>query len=270
MLGGTSSRFGGGEFHDNGALKAQDIATMDCGENVDTSRLELPGDQLALLAQLKATGKPVVTVLIQGRPYAMEAVTAHSDAIFCCFYPGLTGGEALAQILFGATAPAGRLPVSLPDHVGQLPVYYNYKDSYRGMDYYDSRERPRYAFGSGLTYTTFSYRLLEAPADTEARRVDTLTVRAAVTNTGTRAASAVPQLYLHRTQGVVTSRIRALCDFQKLNLAPGETQTVTLSIPREALAQWDSQMQQQVFPGKIQWFLGDCGETYLSGTFTLV
>lgn len=270
VLGGTSSRFGGGEFHDNGALKAQDIATMDCGENVDTSRLELPGDQLALLAQLKATGKPVVTVLIQGRPYAMEAVAAHSDAIFCCFYPGLTGGEALAQLLFGATAPAGRLPVSLPDHVGQLPVYYNYKDSYRGMDYYDSRERPRYAFGSGLTYTTFSYRLLEAPADTEARRVDTLTVRAAVTNTGTRAASAVPQLYLHRTQGVVTSRIRALCDFQKLNLAPGETQTVTLSIPREALAQWDSQMQQQVFPGKIQWFLGDCGETYLSGTFTLV
>ena len=269
VLGGTSSRFGGGEFHNNGALKAQDMATMDCGENVDTSRLELPGDQLTLLAQLKDTGKPVVTVLIQGRPYATEAVTAHSDALFCCFYPGLTGGEALAQLLFGEAAPAGRLPVSLPDHVGQLPVYYNYKDSYRGMDYYDARERPAFSFGGGLTYTTFSYCLLAAPADAEAEKVETLTVSASITNTGLRAASAVPQLYLHRAQGVVTSRVRALCDFQKLCLAPGESQTVTLSIPREALSQWDSQMRQRVLPGKIQWFLGDCGETYLSGECTL-
>lgn len=269
VLGGTSSRFGGGEFHNNGALKAQDIATMDCGENVDTSRLELPGDQLRLLARLKDTGKPVVTVLIQGRPYAMEAVAAHSDAVFCCFYPGLTGGEALAQLLFGEATPAGRLPVSLPDHVGQLPVYYNYKDSYRGMDYYDARERPRFSFGSGLTYTTFAYHLLEAPADAKAENVDALTVSISITNTGFRAASAVPQLYLHRTQGVVTSRIRALCDFQKLRLAPGETQAVTLSISRESLCQWDSQMRQRVLPGKIQWFLGDCGETYLSGACTL-
>ena len=269
VLGGTSSRFGGGEFHNNGALKAQDIATMDCGENVDTSRLELPGDQLRLLDRLKDTGKPVVTVLIQGRPYAMESVEARSDAVFCCFYPGLTGGEALAQLLFGEAAPAGRLPVSLPDHVGQLPVYYNYKDSYRGMDYYDARERPRFSFGSGLTYTTFAYHLLEAPADAKAENVDALTVSISITNTGLRAASAVPQLYLHRTQGVVTSRIRALCDFQKLRLAPGETQTVTLSIPRESLCQWDSQMRQRVLPGKIQWFLGDCGETYLSGACTL-
>lgn len=269
VLGGTSSRFGGGEFHNNGALKAQDIATMDCGENVDTSRLELPGDQLRLLARLKDTGKPVVTVLIQGRPYAMKAVAAHSDAVFCCFYPGLTGGEALAQLLFGEAAPAGRLPVSLPDHVGQLPVYYNYKDSYRGMDYYDARERPRFSFGSGLTYTTFAYHLLEAPADAKAENVDALTVSISITNTGLRAASAVPQLYLHRTQGVVTSRIRALCDFQKLRLVPGETRAVTLSIPRESLCQWDSQMRQRVLPGKIQWLLGDCGETYLSGAFTL-
>lgn len=269
VLGGTSSRFGGGEFHNNGALKAQDIATMDCGENVDTSRLELPGDQLRLLARLKDTGKPVVTALMQGRPYAMEAVAAHSDAVFCCFYPGLTGGEALTQLLFGEAAPAGRLPVSLPDHVGQLPVYYNYKDSYRGMDYYDARECPRFSFGSGLTYTTFAYHLLEAPADAKAENVDALTVSISITNTGLRAASAVPQLYLHRTQGVVTSRIRALCDFQKLRLAPGETQTVTLSISRKSLCQWDSQMRQRVLPGKIQWFLGDCGETYLSGSCTL-
>ena len=131
VLGGTSSRFAGGEFHDNGALKAQDVATMDCGENVDASRLGLPGDQVALLKALKATGKPVVAVLIAGRPYAMEAVEA--DAIVCCFYPGLTGGSTVARLLFGQLEPGGRLPVSLPDRVGQLPVYYNFKDSYRGM-----------------------------------------------------------------------------------------------------------------------------------------
>ena len=90
----------------------------------------------------------------------------------------------LAQLLFGEAAPAGRLPVSLPDHVGQLPVYYNYKDSYRGMDYYDARERPRYSFGSGLTYTTFAYRLLEAPVDAKAENVEALSLRIAVTNTG--------------------------------------------------------------------------------------
>lgn len=134
--------------------------------------------------------------------------------------------------------------------MGQLPVYYNYKDSYRGMDYYDARERPAFSFGGGLTYTTFSYCLLAAPADAEAEKVETLTVSASITNTGLRAASAVPQLYLHRAQGVVTSRVRALCDFQKLCLAPGETQTVTLSIPREALSQWDSQMRQRVLPAK--------------------
>ena len=140
VLGGTSSRFAGGEFHDNGALKAQDVATMDCGENVDASRLGLPGDQVALLKALQATGKPVVAVLIAGRPYAMEAVEA--DAIVCCFYPGLTGGSTVARLLFGQLEPGGRLPVSLPDRVGQLPVYYNFKDSYRGMCYYDERPCP--------------------------------------------------------------------------------------------------------------------------------
>ena len=105
VLGGTSSRFAGGEFHDNGALKVQDVATMDCGENVDASCLDLPGEQLTLLTRLKETGKPVVTVLIQGRPYRMETIDAHSDAIFCCFYPGPTGGEALAELLFGRHAP---------------------------------------------------------------------------------------------------------------------------------------------------------------------
>lgn len=269
VLGGTSSRFTGGEFHDNGALKSQDVATMDCGENVDTSRLSLPGDQLELLRQLKATGKPVITVLIGGRPYEMEEIEAASDAIFCCFYPGLTGGDSLARLLFGEIAPAGRLPVSLPDHVGQLPVYYNYKDSYRGMCYYDTAGSPRYSFGCGRTYTTFSYALTAEPTLQSRENVQELPVCFTVTNTGRRAACAVPQLYIHRTQGLVTSRIRALCDFQKVSLAPGETKSLCLAISREDLCQWNGRMQQELFPGKIEWFLCDSGETLLCGSFVI-
>ncbi len=263
VLGGTSSRFTGGEFLENGALKNQNVASMDCGENVDTMTLELPGQQLELLKQLHATGKPVIAVIIGGRPYAMEQIEANSDAIFYSFYPGLTGGRAIAKLLFGDIAPAGRLPASLPDHVGQLPVYYNHKDSYNAMTYYDAG-KPRYSFGAGLTYTEFDFQLVEAPT-AEKREV-----RFTVTNRGTRTAKTVPQLYLHRTQGVVTNRIRSLCDFTKTELAPGETKELCLTISEEALTQWDSAMKPVVLPGGIQWFLGDCGKELLTGEFTLV
>lgn len=264
VLGGTSSRFGGGAFQDNGALADQEEVSMDCGENVDAGLLRLPGAQLELLRRLKESGKPVAAIVIGGRPYEMAEIEAHSDAILYAFYPGLTGGEALAKILFGEISPAGRLPVSLPDHAGQLPVYYNYKDSYQGMRYCDA-DRPRYAFGSGLTYSRFAWTLITPPRDTpDGRGVSvTFTVR----NAGDRAACAVPQLYLHRTQGVVTSRRRALCAFDKVYLEPGEERTVTLDISRESLCQWDAGMRQVLPPGKIEWFLCDGGETLLEGSF---
>ncbi len=263
VVGGSSSRFAGaGEFDANGALKRQDEITMDCGENVDDCCLRLPGGQLELLRALKAAGKQVVTVLIGGRPYEMAEIDAWSDAILCCFYPGLTGGEAVARLLFGAAEPAGRLSVSLPDHVGQLPVYYNAKDSYCPGAYYNAG-RPRYGFGSGLSYTSFAYTLLTPP--TPEKPEVTFQVR----NTGRRPGWAVPQLYLHRTQGAVTSRVRQLCGFEACRLAPGETKTVTLPIPRESLMQWDAAMAQRLLPGRIQWFLGDHGETCLEGAFVL-
>lgn len=264
VLGGTSSRFGGGVFRDNGALADQEEASMDCGENVDAGLLRLPGAQLELLRRLKESGKPVVTVLIGGRPYEMEEIEAHSDAILYAFYPGLTGGEALAKILFGEISPAGRLPASLPDRAGQLPVYYNHKDSYQGMRYWDAN-RPRYAFGCGLTYSRFTWTLTAPPRD--APDGEGASVAFTVRNTGDRAACAVPQLYLHRTQGVVTSRTRALCAFDKVYLEPGEEKSVTLDIPRESLCQWDAGMRRVLPPGKIEWFLCDGGETLLEGSF---
>lgn len=262
VTGGTSSRFGCGSFQANGAVEEQAAVTMDCGENVDDCRLRLPGDQLELLRRLRELGKPLITVLMGGRPYEMEEIHRLSDAIVCCFYPGLTGGEALAELLFGETEPAGRLSVSLPDMVGQLPVYYNAKDSYRSGAYYNGC-RPRYGFGFGLSYTTFSYEEVRAPLG----ETPELTFR--VRNTGQRPGWAVPQLYLHRTQGVVTSRIRQLWGFRKVFLQPGEARDVTISIPEEGLCQWDLRMVSRRVPGKIQWFLCDCGEAYLEGSFTV-
>ena len=232
---------------------------MDCGENVDCASLALPGDQLALLGRLKAAGKRVVTVLIGGRPYEMGEIDRCSDAILCCFYPGPTGGEAIAKLLFGFCEPAGRLCVSLPDETGQLPVYYNAKDSYRSMAYYNA-SRPRYGFGCGLSYTAFDCRLEAAGEEG---------VSFTLTNTGGRGGWAVPQLYLHRRQGVVTSRARQLCGFAKVWLAPGEARALTIPIPRESLAQWDLQMRHRVLPGRIEWFLCDGGRELLTGEFTL-
>ncbi len=258
-VGGSSSRFAAaGEFDSNGAMKNQNAITMDCGENVDDHLLSLPGRQLELLQFLRATGKTVITVLIGGRPYEMHGIEICSDAIIQAFYPGLTGGEAIAKLIFGDIEPAGRLSVTLPDHVGQLPVAYNAKDSYRYCAYYRG-QKPRYTFGSGLTYTRFGYELVSADSTN-------LTVR--VTNTGSRSGWAVPQLYLHRTQGVVTSRT-ALWAVAKRLLAPGEIWETTLPIPAEALMQWDWSMQQRRIPGKIEWFVKDCGETFLEGTFSV-
>ncbi len=259
VLGGSSSRFAAvGEFDTNGAMKSQSAITMDCGENVDSASVRLPGDQLQLLGQLKAMGKKIIGVVIGGRPYEMGMVDALCDGLVCAFYPGLTGGQAIARLLYGDIEPAGRLSASLPDDGKRLPVYYNHKDSYRPMAYYDGAAQPAYRFGCGLSYTQFSWELTEAGEQG---------VTFAVKNTGRRPGWAVPQLYLHRTQGVVTSRVRQLCGFQKLRLDPGQEKTVTIPIPQESLTQWNSAMKQVKTPGRIDWFLSDSGQDKLTGSF---
>ena len=259
-LGGSSSRFAvQGEFDTNGAMKSQSAITMDCGENVDNASLLLPGDQLELLARLKALGKPLVTVLIGGRPYEMRDIDACSDAILCAFYPGPTGGEAIAKLLLGDIEPAGRLSVSLPDDGKRLPVYYNHKDSYKAMRYFDGDDGPRYGFGSGMGYTDFAFEVLSAGPEA---------VELTVTNIGRRGGYAVPQLYVHRIQGAVTSRCQ-LCGFKKLYLEGGESKSVTIPIPQESLMQFDYAMQQRLVHGKIRWFLRDSGVTHAEGSFTV-
>jgi beta-glucosidase len=236
---------------------------MDCGEGIDSASLTLPGVQLELLRALKARGVRVITVLVGGRPYAMQEIEENSDAILCAFYPGPLGGKVLPRLLFGDVAPAGRLPVSLPETVGTLPVFYNYKQSYRAMKYYDSPAPTRYPFGFGLTYTHFSYALEQAPDGKN------LTVCFTVKNEGTCASYAVPQLYLRRMSGEVTSRIRELCGFEKVCLAPGEAKTVSIAIPEDSLRQWDLSMHHTLVPGKFEWYLGDMGKEDLHGAFEI-
>ena len=262
VLGGTSSRFGDCTFLENGALGEQNRATMDCGENVDCAGLRLPGGQLELLKALHETGKPVIAVLIGGRPYAMEDIDRYADAILCAFYPGPQGGRAIARLLMGETEPVGRLCVSLPDTPGQLPVYYNGKDSYRPGAYCD-RGRPKYGFGSGLSGTQFAFAPLEIP--TKEKRQ--LVLR--VTNTGSRPGWTVPQLYLHRTQGITTSRIRQLCGFVKGRLEPQESRVFAIPIPGRSLVQWDPEERPVIPGGKIEWFLCDSGKDCLTGNFYL-
>ncbi len=264
VVGGSSSRFAvQGEFDSNGAMKSQAAITMDCGENVDSASLELPGQQAELLKALKETGKPVITVVIAGRPYASRILEETCNALVYSFYPGLTGGEAIAKLLFGDIEPAGRLNASLPKEAHQLPCYYNHKDSYRPMAYYDGSAKPKFGFGSGLSYTGFAFDLVAEP------RLENQNLTVTVTNTGSRPGYAVPQLYIHRTQGIVTSRVRQLCGFAKLYLNPGESREITIPIPEESLRQFDYSMKPVLLPGKIEWFLCDSGETKLDGSFTL-
>lgn len=157
VLGGSSSRFGGADFDTNGAAKSDGTINMDCGEGMDCADLRLPGSQTKLAEAVFQTGGPVITVLIQGRPYATGDIVEQSSGALCAFYPGIAGGQAIAEILFGKVNPSGHLPVSIPRHPGQIPVYYNYKNSYAGMKYYDIEKTPLYSFGYGLSYTDFLY-----------------------------------------------------------------------------------------------------------------
>lgn len=262
-VGGSSNRFGGSRIDANGAVLRDSACGMDCGEGVDCSSLHLPGVQTALLRKLKEAGHTVVTVLIGGRPYEMAEIDRYSDAILCCFYPGPLGGKALARLIFGEIAPAGRLAVSLPDTVGQLPVYYNYKQSYSAMEYGDRRQKPAYTFGWGLNYTSFSYMVLRIPTEEE----PALTVR--IRNTGSSSGWSVPMLFLRRMSGIAVARVCQLAAFDKVYLLPGESAEVTLTVSRESFEQCGEDGKNRFVPGRFQWHLRDGAEIPANGEFRI-
>ena len=272
VLGGSSSRFGEVSFDANGAAISEHGVSMDCGEGVDTADLSLPVVQRELAEKVFASGSKVITVIIGGRAYALDSVSEKSDALLYAFYPGMQGGKAIAEILFGEINPSGRLPVSLPRCSGQLPVYYNYKNSYRSMHYYNLADGAAYTFGYGKSYTDFAYE--EVSFGNSVISVDELhkngiEVAMTIKNIGKQDGYAVPLLYIAGEQGSVVRRVKELKGFKKVWLKKGESKRVSILLSSDAFAIWNFEMEFKVEPGRVQLILEEMGQTVGCETLNL-
>jgi beta-glucosidase len=246
------------------------------GEGFDAATLELTGRQEDLVRAVVAAGKPTVVVLINGRPLATRWIAANVPAIVEAWVPGEKGGLAVAEVLFGDTNPSGRLPVTVPRHVGQLPAVYSQPRSKAwwlkkgwGIRYVDLDPTPLYSFGHGLSYTTFEYSNLrlgakDIPAD------GALDVSVDVRNTGARPGVETVQMYVKDVVSSVTTPVRQLRGFRKVALGPGETATVTLTLTPHDLALYDRQMKRVVEPGEFDVMVGaSSADVRLRGTFAV-
>ena len=244
------------------------------GEAFDSATLELTGRQEELVQAVQATGTPTVVVLINGRPLAVRWIAEHVPALVEAWVPGERGGEAVADILFGDHDPEGRLPVTIPRHVGQLPVAYDFKPSKAywlkdgwGKPYADLDPTPLFAFGHGLTYTTFVYSnlRLSAPWIGPGGEVE---VQVDVENSGARPGHEVVQLYLRDPVASVVVPVQRLRGFEKVALGPGEQRTVSFRVGPEELALLDAQLQWVVEPGVFEVAIGSSSrQIHLEGRF---
>ena len=235
----SSSRFGGAVFDGNGAVsKESGSLSMDCGEGMDSAMCHIPAAQEELILELSKLGKPLVVLLIAGRPYCIEEIEKASDAVLYSFYPGPMGGKALADLVYGTCCPSGRLPASLPRHVGQLPVYYNSRSSSTAA-YRDMESLPLHTFGEGLSYTGFSISdVRTAFVETEEKHLDRdsgIRVSFRIKNTGDQEGTAVPLLFSRRLQGSPVPRVKELKAFTRVELKAGEEKEVSLTVKRSAL-----------------------------------
>lgn len=229
-----------------------------CGENFDRVSLDLPGRQLDFVKAVCATGTPVVLVMQTGRPVTAVWEQAHIPAILEAWFPGEEGGYAVAETLFGGNNPSGRLPVTFPRHVGQVPCHYSRRPG-GGRRYVEMNWLPLYPFGYGLSYTSFAFADLRLPAE-RVRAGQPVHACFTVTNTGPVSGTAVPQLYL---RDMVSSTVKPewlLAAFTKVPLEPGETREVSLEIPSRVMRTLDSSFQWRVEPGEFRAALGTNAE----------
>ena len=214
------------------------------GEYKDRADLNLSGRQTELFYRLQATGKPICTVLVASKPLCMGDVAEKADAVLCSFNGGMFGGQAVAEAVFGKLNPSGRLPISFPRHSGQLPVYYNQLPGWHGGKYCDLPATPLFAFGEGIGYTTFEFSNLNFCKDN-------YTVTLDVENTGKCEGTETVQLYLHDVVSSVMTVGKRLIAFKKINLTPGEKQTVTITLSREDFALINAECEAVVEPGEF-------------------
>ncbi len=225
------------------------------GEMRDRANLDLSGGQRQLLEAVYATGTPLVVVLVNGKPLSIPWVVEHAHAILEAWNPGLEGGTAVAGILFGDRNPSGKLTVSFPRHVGQQPVYYNQIPGWHADRYADVSKGPLFPFGYGLSYTSFVYSNLDLSSK-KLSAGETLRAEVDVENVGTRAGSEVVQLYVNDVYSSVTTPVKELKGFQRVELAPGEKKRVQIELSYERLALVNRNLETVVEPGEFEVLVG--------------
>jgi beta-glucosidase len=225
------------------------------GENIDRDNIDLLGDQLKLIQKIQATGKPVVVILINGRPLSIPWVESHVAAVIEAWEPGQAGGQAIAEILFGKINPSGKLPISFPRSVGQIPVYYNHKPSQYVRQYVGVANTPLYAFGYGLSYTSFSIEQLIIDKK-EIGKDEILKASIELCNTGSKTGEEVVQLYLHCPSEGITRPVKELKAFCRQSLSPGEKKTISFNLTPELLTCYNGKMQKEVSKGLYTIMIG--------------
>jgi len=266
------------------AAKASEVVVVFVGEHRGMSgeansraTLDLPGVQEDLVKELKKTGKPVVVVLMNGRPLTIQWLQENVNAIVEAWYPGISAGYVIADALFGDVNPSGKLPITFPRYVGQVPIYYNHKNTGRPHDptnhytsyYMDLENSPLYPFGYGLSYTTFEY---SAPSLSKSsiKKDESFTVTVDVKNTGKIEGKEVVQLYIRDLVGSVTRPVKELKDFNKISLKPGETKKITFTVTPEKLKFYDINMNHVVEPGDFKLFVGTNSVDVKEASFIVV
>lgn len=279
LMDGGRSGFGAAIAAARSASKVVFVAGEDCmytGEAASRSSIRLPGVQTELLRKLVETGKPVILVLMNGRPLDLSEESTLAKGILEAWFPGTMGGYAVADVLFGEVNPSGKLPVTFPRNLGQVPIYHYAKNTGRPYIHpdakYESRyldvvNEPLYPFGFGLGYSSFEISPITLSADSF-RSDGTLTATVTVTNTGSREGIETVQLYVRDLVGSVTRPVRQLKGFQRVSLAPGESRSVSFTIDRETLSFWRRDMSWGPEAGEFKLFIGAASDTCNEASFS--
>ena len=264
--------------------KESDVALVFVGESADMvgeaasrSSLDLPGRQMDLVKAIQATGKPTVVVLVNGRPLTVGWIVENVPSILEAWMGGTQSGNAIADVLFGDVNPGGKLTVTFPRTVGQVPIYYNHMNTGRPPEaenrytskYYDAPWTPLFPFGYGLSYTTFKLSNLQLSAP-RIRESDNLTVTVDVENAGSRAGDEVVQLYLRDLVATMTRPVKELKGFQRVTLQPGEKRRVEFTLTRDQLAFWNREMRFVVEPGEFRVMVGSNSQDVIEAKFEVV
>ena len=244
---------------------------LTCGENADRSDIELPGLQNELIEGIMANGKPTIVILVSGRPLGVNRIAEEAEALIEAWEPGMYGGRAIAEIIFGDVNPSAKLPITIPRSVGQLAIYYNYKPSSYIRQFRFSPISPLYEFGFGLSYTNYSYSDLRLSA----MKISTdscITASVKVKNTGSMAGDEIVQLYINDQVSSVTRPVKELKGFKRIHLDVGEEKEVTFKINKKMLMFYDVNMKKIIEPGMFTVMIGPSSrdETLLKGTFQVL